>query len=226
MIDVKVEIDQASIRVMERTLKNFVKATGQTAETGIQNIARIGAKQLATKVQPYGITGKAKNMLHGIVAKQAHRAISNANVIGTAGSAASVHMKARRGGRVPRDIITKGQFKRSPISFDERNAHVDKQVKKIGWAKAAWIEAGEKINGGSIKVQKWIRGVIGGGYGLAIKRGKGMNHSVELQNNTPYIGKIQFTQDTAAAVTAAMKNGFKAMKTATEKEIEKANRAL
>jgi hypothetical protein len=226
MIDVDIQIDRASQRKMEETLRKFATATGKTVEDGIQNIARIGAKQLAIKVQPYGITGKAKTMLHGIVAKQAHRAISNANVTGIEGSAAAVHLKARQRGRVPREIQTKGQFKRKPIPITERNAHVDRQVKKIGRAKAAWIEAGEKINGGAIKVQKWLRSVIGGGYGAAIKRGNGMGYSVELRNSTPYIDKIQFTQDTAAAVISAMKAGFKQMKIATEKEIEKANRAL
>jgi hypothetical protein len=52
-----------------------------------------------------------------------------------------------------------------------------------------------------------------------------MGYSVMLNNKTPYIEKIQFTQDTAAAVTTAMKNGLKQMTLATEKEIEKANRA-
>lgn len=225
-MDVRIEIDRASRIKMEDTLRGFVKATGKTAEDGIQQIARIGAKQLATKVQPYGITGKAQTMLRGIVAKQVNRAISNANVEGIQGSAAAVHAKNRVRGRVPRALVTKGQFNRKPIPFDERNAHVEKQIKKIGRAKAAWIEAGEKISGETIKVQKWLRSVIGGGYGVAIKRGKGMGHTVELQNNTPYIRKIQFTQDTAAAVTTAMKNGFKAMKMAVDSETEKANRKL
>lgn len=225
-MDVKIEIDKATMRKMEKTISDFVKATGKTAETGIQKIAMIGAKQLAIKVQPYGITGKTKTMLHNIVAKQAHRAVSNANVEGINGSAASVHLKARKAGRVPRDIPTKGQFKRAPISFAERNSHVDRQVKKIGRAKAAWIEAGENINGEKISVQKWLRSSAGGGFGKAIKKGKGMDHTVELQNRTPYVGKIQFTQDTAAAVAKAMKDGFKWIKTTTDKEIEKANRSL
>lgn len=225
-MDAKIELDAASKRKVEDIIAKFVQATGKTAEDGIQQIARIGAKQLAIKVQPYGLTGKAKEMLHGIVAKQAHRAISNANVRGIEGTASSVHLKARRNGRVPRDLETKGRFHRKPISFEERNAHVDAQVKKIGRAKAAWIEAGEKITGEKISVQKWIRSAMGGGYGNAIKTGKGMDHTVELQNNIPYVGKIQFTQDTQSAITTAMKSGFKWIKMTTDKEIEKANRAL
>lgn len=224
MIDVKVEIDRATQRRMEEVLRNFAAATGKTVEDGINQIARGGAKQMAIKVQPYGINGKTKDMLQGLVAKQAHRAISNANVQGIQGTAASVHTKARdRRGRVPKDLDTHGQYKRSPISFSERNAHVDKQVKKIGQAKAAWIEAGEKVDGAKITVQKWLRTHVGGGFGSATKKGKGMGYSVELENSTPYIKSIQFTEDTAAAVATALKNGFKWMQTTIAKEIEKAN---
>ena len=224
MIDVKIEIDRATQRKMEDTLRKFAAATGKTVEDGINQIARGGAKQMAIKVQPYGINGKTKDMLQGLVAKQAHRAISNANVQGIQGTAASVHNKARdRRGRVPKDLATRGQYKRSPISFSERNAHVDKQVKKIGQAKAAWIEAGEKVDGTKITVQKWLRTHVGGGFGSATKKGKGMGYSVELENSTPYIKSIQFTEDTAAAVAAALKNGFKWMQTTIAKEIEKAN---
>ena len=227
MMDVNVSIDDATIRKMERVIDSFVKNTGKTAEDGIRRIAVAGAKQLATKVQPYGISSKTKDMLHGIVAKQSHRAISNANVEGIEGSAASVHLHGRVAGRVPRGIATWGQFKRSPISFPERNAHVEKQVQKVGRAKSAWIEAGENIEGGGkISVQAWLRKNIGGGYGTSKSTDQGMNHVIILSNTTPYLRKIQSTQDVASAVATAMKNSFKAMITATRKEIEKANRAL
>lgn len=226
MMDVNVSVDAAARRKMERTLRDFSKATGKTAEDGIRRIALTGARQLATKVQPYGITGKAQKMLHGIVAKQAHRAISNANVEGISGSAASVHLRGRVGGKVPRDLPTKGRFKRKPISFAERNQHVDKQVKKVGRAKAAWIEAGESIGGEKITVQKWLRQNVGGGFGMSTKKGTGIKTTITLTNSTPYIRKIQFAKDVAGAVVAAMKNSFKSMATATQKEIEKANRSI
>lgn len=227
MIDVKLEIDRTTQRRMEEVLRNFAEATGKTVEDGINQIARGAAKQMAIKVQPYGITGKANDILHGAVAKQAHRAISNANVQGIQGSAASVHTKARdRRGRVPKDLATRGQFKRSPVSLSERNAHVDKVVKKIGQAKAAWIEAGEKVTGEKITVQKWLRTHVGGGFGSATKKDKGMSYSVELQNSTPYIGSIQFTEDTKDAVTTAYVNGFKWIQITIAKEIEKANQEL
>jgi len=227
MIDVKLEIDRTTQRRMEEVLRNFAAATGKTVEDGINQIARSAAKQLAIKVQPFGINGKAKDLLHGLVAKQAHRAISNANVQGIQGAAASVHTKARdRRGRVPKDLATQGKYKRSPISFSERNAHVNKVVKKIGQAKAAWIEAGEKVDGKKITVQKWLRTHVGGGFGSATKKDKGLNYSVELENSTPYIKSIQFTEDTAAAVATALKSGFKWMQTSIDKQIEKTNQDL
>jgi hypothetical protein len=227
MIDVKVEIDRATQDKMEDALRMFAAVMDKTVEDGINQIARGGAKQMAIKVQPYGINKKTKDLLHGLVAKQAHRAIRNANVQGIQGTAASVHTKARdRRGRVPKDLATQGKYKRSPISFSERNAHVDKTVKKIGQAKAAWIEAGEKVDGTKITVQKWLRTHVGGGFGSATKKDKGMNYSVELQNSTPYIKSIQFTEDTAAAVATALKSGFKWMQTTIDKQIEKTNREL
>ena len=126
---------------------------------------------------------------------------------------------------MPRELPTKGRFKRDPISVSDRNAHVDKQVKKVGRAKAAWIEAGESI-GEKITVQKWLRQNVGGGFGNSTTKGKGMGYTVMLNNRTPYIRKIQFTKDVASAVVAAMKNSFKSMETATRKAIEKANRSL
>ena len=227
MMEVNISIDRATRQKMERVIRDFAKATGKTAEDGIRRIAVVGARQLATKVQPYGITGDARKLLHDAAAAQSHRAIKNANVEGVQGDAASVHLRARRGGKVPRELPTKGRFKRDPISASDRNAYVDKQVKKVGRAKAAWIEAGEDIEGGEkIRVQKWLRQNVGGGFGSATTNGKGMGYTVTLKNRTSYIRKIQFTQDVAAAVVAAMKNSFKSMITATRKEIEKANRAL
>ena len=227
MIDVKLEIDRTTQRRMEEVLRNFAAATGKTVEDGINQIARGAAKQLAIKVQPFGIDAKTQQMLHKLVAKQAHRAISNANVEGIQGTAASVHTKARvRRGRVPKDLATKGQYKRSPISSSERNAYVDKVVKKIGQAKAAWIEAGEKVDGKKITVKRWLRTHVGGGFGSATKKDKGMNYSVELENSTPYIKSIQFTEDTQDAVTTAYVNGFKWMQTTIRKQIEKANLEL
>ena len=227
MIDVKLEIDRTTQRRMEEVLRNFAEATGKTVEDGINQIARGAAKQLAIKVQPFGIDTETQRKLHKLVAKQAHRAISNANVEGIQGTAASVHTKARVSrGRVPKDLATQGQYKRSPISFSERNAHVDKVVKKIGQAKAAWIEAGEKVDRKKITVKKWLRTHVGGGFGSATKKDKGMNYSVELQNSTPYIKSIQFTEDTKDAVTTAYVNGFKWMQTTIRKQIEKANQEL
>ena len=227
MIDVNIEMDPATLRKMEEVLKNFAEVTGKTVEDGMNQIARGGAKRLATKVQPFGLGSETQQKLQKVVAKQAHRAIINANVEGIQGDAASVHTKARdHRGRVPRGLLTEGKYKRSPISVSERNAYVDKVVKKIGIAKAAWIEAGEEIDGTKITVLKWLRTHVGNGFGSATKKDKGMNYSVTLENSTPYIGSIQFTEDSAAALADAYKNGFRWMETTIEKHIEKANQDL
>jgi len=225
MMDVKIQIDRATRRKMEETLRKFAEATGKAVEDGIDQIARGGAKQLAIKVQPFGIAAKAQGILEGTVAKQAHRAISNANVTGKVGTAAIVHRQIRDNrGRVPKGIADEGRNKREPIGTGERNSHVDKQVKKAGRAKAAWIEAGEKVNGKKINVKQWISRHVGAGFGDAKKKGKGLKYSVEISNSTPYIGKIQSPGNVASAVGIALKNGFTRLQKIIDKEIEKANR--
>ena len=227
MIDVKIEMDRATLQKMEGVLRTFAAVTGKTVEEGINQIARSSAKQLAVKVQPFGIDVKTQQMLHKLVAKQAHRAIGNANVQGILGNPSSVHLKARnQRGRVPVGLNTQGKYKRKPITQEDRNSYIDKLVSKVGQAKSAWIEAGEKVDGTKISVKKWLRDHIGKGYGSATKSEEGIKYSVELKNSTPYIGSIQFTDDTAAAVVSAMKSGFKWMQKSIDKHIEKANQDL
>jgi hypothetical protein len=56
--------------------------------------------------------------------------------------------------------------------------------------------------------------------------GEGMNAKVTIENNVHYISQIQYAEDVAKATADGLKNGLKYMQKVTDKEIEKANRAI
>jgi hypothetical protein len=227
-MDVKIEIDRASRRKMESVINDFAKRTGKTAEDGVAMIAASAGKRLIHTVQPYGTKQSVGEKYKKSIAKQVHRAIRNANIEGSAGTAASVHLQRRDSkGQVPRELPTDGQFKRQPIEMAETMDHVRKAQAKAGRAKGAWLEAVNGIGGRKVSgIGKWITDHASNGYGKCIKTGQGLNHKITLENLTPYIGKIQPDKVIAQAIASGLKNAFKSMQRTIDKEIEKANRAL
>jgi hypothetical protein len=228
MIETKVEIDRASMRKMEKTIEEFAKRTGKTAEDGIAMIASSAGKRLIYTVQPYGVKQSVGEKYKKSIAKQVHRAIRNANVEGSAGTAAAVHRQRRDSkGQVPRELPTDGQFKRKPIEMAETMDHVRKAQAKAGRAKGAWLEAVTGIGGRKVSgIGKWIMDHASSGYGKCIKTGQGLKHKITLENRTTYLSRIQPDKVVAQAVASGLKNAFKSMQRTIDKEIEKANRAL
>lgn len=227
-METKIEIDQASRRKMESVIKEFANRTGKTAEDGIAMIASSAGKRLIHTVQPYGVKQSVGEKYKKSIAKQVHRAIRNANVIGTPGDAESVHLSVRDNkGQVPKGLGTAGQYKREPIEDSEMMDHIRKAQAKAGRAKGAWLEAVNGIGGRKVSgIGKWITDHASSGYGKCIKAGQGLKHKITLENRTPYIGKIQPDKVVAQAIASGLKNAFKSMQRTIDKEIEKANRAL
>ena len=213
---------------MESVIEDFAKRTGKTAEDGVAMIATSAGKRLVHTVQPYGVKQSVGDKYKKSIAKQVHRAIRNANVEGTGGSAASVHRAKRDSrGQVPRELPTDGRYKREPIEMAETMDHVRKAQSKAGRAKGAWLEAvigigGRKVSG----IGKWIMDNASSGYGNCIKTGQGLKHQITLENRTPYLSRIQPDKVIAQAIASGLKNAFKSMQRTIDKEIEKANRAL
>lgn len=227
-MDVKVEIDRASRRKMEETLRKFAEATGKTAEGGIQMIAASAGRRLAHTVQPYGLNDAKGAKFQSSIGGQVYRAVQNANVKGASGGAAQVHKRSRNSrGQVPRDLVATGKFQREPISIAEREQHAKVQKQKAGRAKGAWVEAANKIGKAKLSgIAQWIQRHATGGYGECHKTGEGLKHTVTLENRTPYLGKIQKDRDIAAAVAYGLKNGFKRIQKIIDKQAEKASRAM
>jgi hypothetical protein len=113
------------------------------------------------------------------------------------------------------------------ISEPDRDYHVKEIQSRAFRAKAAWVKVandlgGPKMSGVSTLVNRHLSNALG----RVTISGKGMQTKVEISNDAPYVGKIQTSNDVAKAQTDGMKNGLKYMATVTQKEIEKANRAL
>ncbi|WP_035606210.1 hypothetical protein [Haloferula sp. BvORR071] len=47
---------------LESSLRRYAKAVGMDAEEAVKELARTGARQLAMRTEPYGLTGKAKRI--------------------------------------------------------------------------------------------------------------------------------------------------------------------
>jgi hypothetical protein len=234
VIETKIEIDRATRRKMEKTIEDFAKATGKTAEDGIKRMAKSSCKRLATTVHPYGLKGGGKmDKFIKNLAIQVGTAWFGTNVgaFPATSSMREAHRNARSGRtmRVPARKFRKEKGKPwlGLISGTDRDSHVKEIQSRAFRAKAAWVKVandlgGPKMSGVSALVNRHLNGAMGK---VAIT-GKGMQTKVIISNDAPYVGKIQTSNDVAKAQIDGMKNGLKYMKTVTQKEIEKANRAL
>lgn len=224
---VTVEIDEESRKKMKSVLEEFSRLSGKGVEEGIQMIAVSAAKRLSRNVHPFGLTVKKGEEFQSSIGRQVYRAVNNANVTGKPGTAAEVHLKARRKGVVPKSLVMHGQFQREPISVFDREQLAREKKSLAGRAKGAWIEAGDQALGKQItRIPAWIARHRTSGYGAAKKSGFGLNHSIELENKTPYLRFIQKDKLIAEAMTYGMKSGFKRIQIIVDKLTEKANREL
>lgn len=225
-----VEIDRASRRKMEQTLEKFAAVTGKRVEDGIEDVARSAARKLAHTVQPYGLSKSKGDKFQKSIGTQVDRAWfgTNLGAFPATTDMREAHYQARRHGVVPKRLFRKEKGKPwlGLIPVTERDAYKVKAQAKAGRAKGAWVQAANDIGGPKMSgVAQWIDRHNTGGYGEAIKSGKGLEYTVELRNRTPYIESIQTTKAIAQAAAYGLKNGFKRIAKIIDKEIEKANRA-
>jgi hypothetical protein len=192
------------------SLKIYLEETEKSVEEALTQVAKIAAKNLISSVQPYGTSQVKGQKLEKSIAKQAHRAIMHANVIGQEGDVSSVHNQNRnQKGQVAKGLRTKGKFQRDPISVPQRALHVNKKMKNAGIAKAGWFAALEEIKGDKRGIAKYI--TRHKGQGSAKTTGKKMKCKIILENNVPYIESVQSAADLAKAISKAYDNFTKFM---------------
>lgn len=222
------------MRKIEKTITDFVAATGKTAEDGVKQMAKSSCRRLATTVQPYGLKGGGKmdKFLKSIAGQVGSAWFgTNLGAFPATSSMRDAHRNARAGRTMTVPFRRFRKEKGKPwldlISQTDRNSHTKEMQGRAFRAKAAWVKVanelgGPKMSGVSALVTRHLNGALGS---VAIT-GSGLKTKVTISNNVPYVGKIQSAADVAKAQTDGMKNGLKYMETTTRKTIEKANRSL
>tara|TARA_R110000868_G_scaffold106895_1_gene292803 strand:+ start:914 stop:1618 length:705 start_codon:yes stop_codon:yes gene_type:complete len=224
-------------RKFKSALEEFAMRTGKSVEDGIDEIAMSAGRELAKKVQPYGLTDTQGNKFIGNIGKQIDYAWMAVN-LGAApatGDMRAAHYAMRMaGGRkgrgkypFPKIKKERGQRWLNLISVSEKEAYKRKQQAKAGQAKGAWVSATNKIGSTKLSgIAAWISRHDKSGYGTAKKTGEGLKYKVSMENTTPYLSSIQSNKKIAQAIAYGLKNGMKRLEKVIEGEIKKANKLL
>jgi hypothetical protein len=202
---IKAHLDPQSVRMFKSRLQDYVEEAGKTYQEGIEQLGKACAKELAITVPPFGLSAKVGEKYKLSIAKQVNRAVSAANVQGVQGDASQVHKKFRnRRGQVPKDLVSRGQYKREPVSVRDKETQVRRKMDEAGTAKGAWIAAGEKINSKKIGgVGKWVRRHATRNGSAKVKI-KGMGSEIAMTNSISYVQNLQKT----GYVEKALKRGY------------------
>lgn len=224
-------MDKATVDKFEKTISDFVAATGKTAEEGMTRIAKSACRRLASTVQPYGLKGGRLAKFEKSVAAQVDRAWfgTNLGAFPATNNMRDAHLAARQNGRVRKQLFQKEKGKPwlDLIPASERDTYKKIAVGKVGRAKAAWVKIANDLGKPKMSgLDSIITRHLDDARGSKTVSGSGLTTAVTISNQTTYIKKIQFTEDVAKAATEGMKNGLKWMTITTQKTIEKANRQL
>ena len=230
-MDTKIEMDKATIAKFEKTIADFVAATGKTAEEGMTRIAKSACRRLASTVQPYGLKGGRLAKFEKSVAAQVDRAWfgTNLGAFPATNSMRDAHLAARRNGSVAKQLFKKEKGKPwlALIPASDRETYKKIAVEKVGRAKAAWVKIANDLGKPKMSgLDSIITRHLPDARGDKTISGTGLKTAVTISNNVTYIKKIQYTEDVAKAAAEGMKNGLKWMTITTAKTIEKANRQL
>jgi hypothetical protein len=196
---IQVRISPAQRRRLEGEMKQFAKRAGVAVGETVAIIGSSVAKELARKVQPFGLNqASGVEFMHSIE-KQVNKAARWATFKGTEGTVAQVH-QLYRNARGAVTVRPPRQFQPERKVFDR--AEVDEQIRvkqqNAGIAKAGWIAAGENIDSPLLRtaknkvrkikgVAKWIRRHVKASKGSSrfVRKG-GLNSTVYLTNKVDY----------------------------------------
>ena len=217
---IQVRISPAQRRKLEGDLKEFARKSGIAVAETVAIIGSSVAKELARKVQPYGLMQKMGTAFELSILKQVNKAARYATFKGTQGDIKQVHerYRNRRGAvvlRPPRQF----QPKRKPFTRGEVDPYIEKKKSNAGIAKAGWIAAGENIDSPLLKtirgkvrrikgVAGWIRRHVSSNKGSSrfVRKG-GLNSTIYLTNKVDYA----YSKNNANknAVPGAIADGYK-----------------
>jgi hypothetical protein len=196
---IQVRISPAQRRRLEGEMKQFAKRAGVAVGETVAIIGSSVAKELARKVQPFGLSEEVGEKFMKSIMAQVHRSVRWAIFKGTEGTVSQVHGMYRnsRGAvivRPPRQF----QPKRKTLDWIDVDEHLALKQQNAGIAKAGWIAAGENIDSPLLRtaknkvrqikgVAKWIRRHVKASKGSSrfVRKG-GLNSTVYLTNKVDY----------------------------------------
>jgi hypothetical protein len=225
-------MDQNAIANFQRTINDFEVETGKNAEEGMKVIGRATCKRLAMTVQPYGLNGGGKMAkFEKSIANQVDRAWfgTNLGAFPATNNMKDAHYAARRNGVVPKRLFRKEKGKPwlDLISRSELETYKKIAMAKAFRAKAAWVKIHNELGKSKLRgVSHAVTRHLPSARGSLNISGKHIDLQLQIENETPYIKSIQYTEDVAKAAAEGMRLGLKWMETATDKAVEKAEKKL
>lgn len=217
---IEVRISPAQRRKLESELRNFASRSGIAVAETVAIIGQSVAKELASKVQPWGLSKKQGDKFELNILKQVSKAARYATYKGAPGEVSDVHARYRnKNGAVTVRAPDKIQPKRKPFVRPEVLTEAKKKQANAGIAKAGWIAAGESIDSPLLKTAKgiskrikgvaqWIRRHVNSNKGSSafIRKG-GLNSTIYLTNKVDYAYSKAGTN--GQAVQRAIADGYK-----------------
>ena len=215
---IQLKVTQASRAKFLANLKAYEKRAGKSREEATIGLAKASAKQLASKIPPYGVSARIGKKFEESIKTQVWRAIKNAQIQGDAGGVRTAHANRRNSrGQVPRQLNTAGKYSMAPYDAGNVAGHAQKKSNQAGLLKSAWISAGNKLKGNRISgVAKWITrhpGTHGSGKVASTLNGV----VVYLTNKLQYVTKAQKQSE----IQSALKTAYNGYSYFMKREIEK-----
>jgi hypothetical protein len=218
---IKVELDKESQRKMRQLVESSRKVVGMQAREAVAIIGFHTGVKLASRIQPFGFKRMEKS--EASVGKQVWRAVKNAQIEGDATSASHAHNSRRnKKGQVPKTLKTTGQYKQSPLPASQVMAQAEYAQKRVGIAKASWIESANNIGIGNFSVPPIIQRHIGKGNGISHFSFSLINPTLVMTSRIPYMRSLIKN----GVIAGALKNGRVSAMKYMEKNLKKAMRQL
>jgi hypothetical protein len=217
---IRISISPKQRRILDAEMKEFAKRAGVAVGEVVAIVGQSCAKELARKVQPWGLSQAVGIKFMTSIEIQIRKAARYALQRGIEGDLKSVHQRLRnRRGAVTVQPSAEFDPKRKPFGKWEAPKLIDNKLPKAGRAKAGWIAAGESISSPLLKtargitrkikgVPDWVRRHAKSSFGSSIFRNNGrLSSTVYLTNNVNYA--YSKNNSNRGDVSTALSDGYK-----------------
>lgn len=224
-----IKTDPTGVARFNKSLEDFTKATGKTAEEGLQRMAKSACRRLASTVQPYGLKGDKLDKFVKNIGHQIDRVWFGVNLgaFPESREIKSAHNAARVKGSVPNRKFKKEKGKPwlDLIPIGLKNDYKKIQQARAFRAKAAWVKVSNDLGKPKMSgIDNRINRHAEAARGFVTKTGHDLKAKIEITNATSYIKNIQTESEVIISQQQGFKNGLKWMQITTAKTIEKANK--